>query len=864
MVEESFPIITETVVGRTREDYKKFGLKATGYIGKHIVGTGEETHLTTKVLIDLLKPHVILCCGKRGSGKCVTGDTLIYTTEGIVPIEKLVGEKNRKSVISLNQENYEMSNSTAVEFFEREVDKVINIKLRNGLEVNTTENHPLLTIFGWKEAKDLNVGDFVAIPSKISVEETENSLSNSQIKLLAYFLSEGTVRKTFAWFTNSSKELVNDFYDAVANFDSNLNVVKYGKFTYRAVGTKPIIEEKSLKFSPTGSFARGNRIIVRRNTLLNWLKSLGVDKKSDDKFIPNIVFSLPSEKIALFLKCLFSGDGSFYEKKGKRKKGVFVIEYSSKSRTLIEGVYHLLLRFGINSYIRQKKVGDKNYYRLLINDKENVRKFLAAVGNFSRDEKLLQKFLEDERKYHSNYDLLPKEIWNYIRRKYKKKDIGKALGYKNWKGVSTKYKYNPLRATVRKIAEFFNDEYLLKISSPDIMWVKILEKREINKPTKVYDISVTKHHNFIGNGIILHNSYSAAVILEEFCQLEEEFKQKLAFVVVDPMGIYWSMKFPNEQQAALLKEWSLEPKGFKDFVRVYVPAKQKEDYERAGIPVDGTILISLREFSAEDLILAFGLKRTEEIAIALEKNFNKLLAYGQVFGFEELIEEIKKDSETRVEIKNVLISLLRVVAQWGLIAKEGIKLEDLVQAGKVTVIDLSRMPSFELRSLLAALLTRKIYHTRVLARKEEERVKIEGGKPEIVFPITWLVIEESHNFIPSDREVASSDAIKRLAKEGREPGIGLLVITQMPNKVHQDILSQCDLVISFRLTSKDDLQALHAVYQSYMAEDIEKFINKLPRWAGAAIILDDMLEKVFTVNIRPRLSWHAGGTAALV
>jgi len=359
-------------------------------------------------------------------------------------------------------------------------------------------------------------------------------------------------------------------------------------------------------------------------------------------------------------------------------------------------------------------------------------------------------------------------------------------------------------------------------------------------------------------------SYSVAVILEEFCQLEEEFRKKLAFVVVDPMGIYWSMKFPNEQQASLLKEWNLEPKGFEKFVKVFVPAKQKEDYERAGIPVDGTILISLKEFSAEDLILAFGLRRTEEIAIALEKNFNKLLSSNQAFGFEELIEEVRKDSETRLEVKNALISLLQVIGQWGLIAKEGIKLEDLVQAGKVTVIDLSRMPSFELRSLLVALLARKIYFTRVLARKEEERVKIEGGKPEITFPITWLVIEESHNFIPSDREVVSSDAIKRLAKEGREPGIGLLVITQMPNKVHQDILSQCDLVISFRLTSKDDLQALHAVYQSYMAEEIEKFINKLPRWAGAAIILDDMLEKVFTVNIRPRLSWHAGGTAALI
>jgi hypothetical protein len=278
--------------------------------------------------------------------------------------------------------------------------------------------------------------------------------------------------------------------------------------------------------------------------------------------------------------------------------------------------------------------------------------------------------------------------------------------------------------------------------------------------------------------------------------------------------------------------------------------------------VDGLISISLSEFSAEDFILAFGLKRTEEISIALEKSFNKLLTESKVFGFEELIEAVKDDREVRIEIKNALVSLLDVMRQWGLIVREGIKLEDLVKPGKVTVVDLSRMPSTELRSLLVALLARKIYTARVLARKEEERAKMEGGKPETSFPLTWLVLEEAHNFIPSDREAVSSDSIKRLAKEGREPGIGLFVITQMPNKVHQDILSQCDLVISFRLTSKDDLNALHTVMQTYMQETIEKYVNSLPRgWAGVCLILDDNLEKVFSVQIRPRKSHHAGGTA---
>jgi hypothetical protein len=50
--------------------------------------------------------------------------------------------------------------------------------------------------------------------------------------------------------------------------------------------------------------------------------------------------------------------------------------------------------------------------------------------------------------------------------------------------------------------------------------------------------------------------------------------------------------------------------------------------------------------------------------------------------------------------------------------------------------------------------------------------------------------------------------------------------------------------------------------QTYMQETIEKYVNSLPRgWAGVCLILDDNLEKVFSVQIRPRRSHHAGGTA---
>jgi len=384
--------------------------------------------------------------------------------------------------------------------------------------------------------------------------------------------------------------------------------------------------------------------------------------------------------------------------------------------------------------------------------------------------------------------------------------------------------------------------------------------------TKVY-IDLLRPHVILccgkrGSG----KSYSIAVLLEEMLQLEKKYAEKIAAVVFDPMGIYWSMKKPNEIQKKLLAEWKLEPKGFGDKINVFVPAELKSAYENAGIPVDHALTISAREFSPDDWILAFNLERTSEFAVGLIRNVNALLESGEDFDVNDIIERISRDNKLTDHTKNVLIGFFELAKGWGILAKKGMTIHDIVKAGQIAVIDLSRVKGEEwgLRNLIAAWITRQVYRERLISRKEEEVAKLTGEQIKQSFPLTWLVFEEAHNFIPSDRETVSSEAIKIIAKQGREPGVGLIVISQMPGKIHQDILSQCDIVISFRLTSRDDLRALHAVYQSYMPEELEKAINTLPRhMIGSAIILDDVLEKVFSVNIRPRLSWHSGGTAII-
>jgi DNA helicase HerA-like ATPase len=324
------------------------------------------------------------------------------------------------------------------------------------------------------------------------------------------------------------------------------------------------------------------------------------------------------------------------------------------------------------------------------------------------------------------------------------------------------------------------------------------------------------------------------------------------------------MKLPNEQQKDLLASWNLQPKGF-ERVKVYVPLGLKESYEKAGIPVDFALSISPKEFSPEDWALAFNLERTSELAITLEKNVNSLLEEKRDFDLNELMERINADQQSSQHAKNVLTSFLQVASSWGLFSKQGMSISDIVKPNQVSVIDLSRVKGEEwgLRNLIAAWISREIYRERLLARKEEEIAKLEGIQTTKSFPMVWIILEEAHNFIPSDRKTVSTEPILTLAKQGREPGITVVCITQMPNKIHQDFLSQADIVISFRLTSEDDLRALHAVHQTYIQEELRKIINRLPRWPGACVIIDDTLERVFVANIRPRVSWHAGGTPTI-
>src|SRR3989344_6538231 len=74
----------DIVLGRDDSEKESLGQEGLVFLGRLYVNMGNTTSLSNNVYLDVAKSHVILVCGKRGSGKCLDGDTLITLGDGSV------------------------------------------------------------------------------------------------------------------------------------------------------------------------------------------------------------------------------------------------------------------------------------------------------------------------------------------------------------------------------------------------------------------------------------------------------------------------------------------------------------------------------------------------------------------------------------------------------------------------------------------------------------------------------------------------------------------------------------------------------------------------------------------------------------
>ncbi|MDS1791503.1 ATP-binding protein [Vibrio parahaemolyticus] len=143
----------------------------------------------------------------------------------------------------------------------------------------------------------------------------------------------------------------------------------------------------------------------------------------------------------------------------------------------------------------------------------------------------------------------------------------------------------------------------------------------------------------------------------------------------------------------------------------------------------------------------------------------------------------------------------------------------LTQKATVQIVDLSGVPN-EVAGVASAAIARIVFQLKVWQTEAERQ-----NSPVL------LVCEEAHRYVPNRGEAqyeAAQSAIRRIAKEGRKYGVGLLLVSQRPSEVEATVLSQCNSWIVLRITNDSDREHVRSVLPDSMS-GLTKMLSGLRR-----------------------------------
>jgi uncharacterized protein len=127
-----------------------------------------------------------------------------------------------------------------------------------------------------------------------------------------------------------------------------------------------------------------------------------------------------------------------------------------------------------------------------------------------------------------------------------------------------------------------------------------------------------------------------------------------------------------------------------------------------------------------------------------------------------------------------------------------------------------------------------------------------------------IVIDEAHNVCPAEPEdrltARAREHAVRIAGEGRKFGLVLLAATQRPQKVDENVVSQCDNLILMRMTSRADLAQLGETFSLVPAAllDLAAEFGQ-----GEAVVAGKLVRSPMLGRFGPRWSREGGADVAV-
>lgn len=511
----------------------------------------------------LVAGSLVLLGGEPGIGKCVAGDTRILDPESgdLLPITEYA--HGAHMTLALDETTYRLEQSRPTLFHDQGIKPIVEVRTRLGRTLRCTPSHPVLTPNGWRTVADLAPNSRIAAPRALPYFGHE-PLPDAHVKLIAYILSNGsaanaiTVTSMLPAVEQDLRQIADAFGMALRTYDKPLNRAKMYQFVNPlgagaeargefAAALRRVAAERKLSVAQwacaahvrpamlylwrSGKCAPSQAELERLadaagvavSTLMpdsraladmvtpiaRFLEDIGLRfRTARTKVVPARVFRLPQPQLAVFLRALFSCDGSVYV----NRNGQAGISYSTISARLAEDIQHLLLRFGFVTRLRVKlmQVNGAAYtaYELQLLGTPQIKRFLHEIGIYGREvAKSRIADLAAPATPSTHFDTIPTgaQFWH---------DVQAISGGASFKALSRaagvtihpgRVDGSLSRMVVVSQTATYASESLRRLAHGDIYWDTITSIEPAGEE-RVYDITVPGHANFVANDLVIHNS----------------------------------------------------------------------------------------------------------------------------------------------------------------------------------------------------------------------------------------------------------------------------------------------------------------------------------------------------------------------
>src|SRR5215471_3153898 len=462
-----------------------------------------------------------------GFNKCLAAETSISDSQTgeRTTIGELFHRRRDFSVHALG-DDWKLRSRRVKDVVWNGVRPVFELKSELGHRITATGNHPFRTLDGWTHLEDLAPGDRIAAPRTLPVRGRAH-MPQHEVIALAGLLAEGnTCHPSCLYFFGNDKAIVDDFAVAAGQFEHSVARVyqrvngRYEVCVSTGQDARFKRGQRPWNAGPTdGNLALDAEITPSRSGMFRWAESLGIlGKKATAKSVPAPVFELAEDDLALFLGRMWTGDGFI------ANESCFIPFYATSSATLASDVQHLLLRLGIMSRVHEKQFAYRGTHRPgytvhVIGDGAVARfdqLVTPHIVSRAAQIELLREHLRTVAEGMTSKDTVPIEVTEWIRsdieptgarRRTILAECGVLLSPA---AVAKKRGYR--RQTIWRLGQKTGSRRLLELAASDVYWDRVVSI-EYKGEQDVYDLEVEGDHNFVAEGLIVHNSHSAAYAL---------------------------------------------------------------------------------------------------------------------------------------------------------------------------------------------------------------------------------------------------------------------------------------------------------------------------------------------------------------